>query len=230
MAHGVIFDCDGVLVNTEALVIDLEIAAMARLGVEYDRAAFIAKYMGASEPDFEAGLNADHRAACGTGLPEGFFARLKADKYAHLERRIEAVPGARDFAAQLTVPRAVASSSQREALAMKLARTGLSRLFAGQVHSAQDVKAAKPAPDLYLRAAQALGVDPGRSLAIEDSAAGVTSARAAGLTCWGFTGGGHCPPGHDATLASAGAHAVFATFKEIAAAYEAAGFASGARA
>lgn len=62
MGHGVIFDCDGVLVNTEALVIDLEIEAMAQLGVTYDRSAFIAKYMGASEPDFERGLNADHRA------------------------------------------------------------------------------------------------------------------------------------------------------------------------
>lgn len=230
MGHGVIFDCDGVLVNTEALVIDLEIAAMGRLGVAYDRSEFIAKHMGASEPDFERGLNADHQAVYGAGLPAGFFAQMKADKYAHLERHVEAVPGAHAFAASLTAPRAVASSSERDALAMKLARTGLAPLFGDQVHSAEDVTNAKPAPDLYLHAAAQLGVDPAISLAIEDSASGVKAAVAAGMTCWGFTGGGHCPPGHDRRLKGAGAHAVFATFGEIAAAYEAAGFASGGRA
>ena len=230
VAHGVIFDCDGVLVNTEALVIDLEIEAMARLGVTYERETFVAKYMGAGEPDFEAGLNADHAAVHGTGLPAGFFSQLKADKYAHLDRHIQAVPGAAAFAAGLSALRAVASSSERDALSMKLARAGLATLFGGQVHSAEDVARAKPAPDLYLHAAQALGVDPGLSLAIEDSASGVMSARAAGLTCWGFTGGGHCPPGHGATLRAAGAQAVFDTFEAIAAAYDAAGFASGGRA
>ncbi len=230
MGHGVIFDCDGVLVNTEALVIDLEIAAMGRLGVTYDRAVFIAKYLGASEPDFERGLNADHRAVHGAGLPDGFFKQMKAEKYAYLERHVEAVPGAHAFAAGLTAPRAVASSSEREALAMKLARTGLAPLFGDQVHSAEDVTHAKPAPDLYLHAAARLGVDPAMSLAIEDSAAGVKAAVAAGMTCWGFTGGGHCPPGHDRLLRDAGAKVVFATFEEIAAAYDAAGFASGGRA
>lgn len=230
MGHGVIFDCDGVLVNTEALVIDLEIAAMGRLGVRYDRTEFIARYMGASEPDFERGLDADHRAIHGEGLPAGFFRQMKADKYAHLERHVAAVPGARRFAEMLTAPRAVASSSEREALAMKLARTGLAPLFGDQVHSADDVANAKPAPDLYLHAAARLGVDPAVSLAVEDSAAGVKAARAAGLICWGFTGGGHCPAGHGDRLKVAGAEAVFETFDALGAAYEAAGFASGGRA
>lgn len=113
---------------------------------------------------------------------------------------------------------------------MKLSRTGLAPVFGEHVYSADDVANAKPAPDLYLHAASRLGVDPAMSLAIEDSAAGVRSARAAGLRCWGFTGGGHCPPGHDALLRDAGAQAVFATFEEIRAAYDAAGFASGGRA
>jgi HAD superfamily hydrolase (TIGR01509 family) len=230
MGHGVIFDCDGVLVNTEALVIDIEIAAMARLGVVYERADFIATYMGASEADFERGLDADHRAVHGAGLPGGFFDQMKAERYAHLERHIEAVPGAEAFAARLSAPRAVASSSERDALAMKLGKTGLAPLFGAQVHSAEDVANAKPAPDLYLHAAARLGVDPALSLAIEDSASGVRSARAAGMTCWGFTGGGHCPPGHGDRLRAAGAQAVFETFEALSAAYDAAGFASGGRA
>lgn len=230
MSHGVIFDCDGVLVNTEALVIEIEIAAMAQLGVSYEREAFIARYLGASEPDFEAGLNADHAAVHGTPLPPGFFEQMKVDRYAHLERHIQAVPGARAFAEALSVPRAVASSSERAALAMKLSKTGLADLFKGQVHSAQDVARGKPAPDLYHHASRALGVDPGASLAIEDSASGVKSAVAAGMTCWGLTGGGHCPAGHGATLRAAGAQAVFESFEAMKAAYDAAGFASGGRA
>lgn len=211
----VIFDCDGVLVNTEALVIDLEIAAMARLGVGYERAAFIATYMGTSEADFEAGLNADHAAVHGTGLPAGFFDRLKTDRFDHLHAHVAALPGARRFAADLAVPRAVASSSDRDALAMKLARTGLARLFGDHVHSGEDVANAKPAPDLYRRAADGLGVEANASLAIEDSAAGVQAAVAAGMTCWGFTGGGHCPPGHEARLIDAGAAAIFDSFEAV---------------
>lgn len=230
MGHGVIFDCDGVLVNTEALVIDLEIAAMARLGVSYERTAFIAKYMGASEPDFERGLNADHQSVHGAGLPPGFFQQMKAERYAHLEAHIEAVPGARAFVERVKAPRAVASSSERGPLAMKLRRTGLADLFGPHVYSADDVVTAKPAPDLYLHAAKGRGVDPALSLAIEDSVAGVRAAKAAGMTCWGFTGGGHCPDGHDALLRGAGADAVHATFEAMAAAYDAAGFASGGRA
>ena len=230
MVHGVIFDCDGVLVNTEALVIGIEIAAMAGVGVTYERDAFIARYLGASEADFEAGLNADHAAVHGRALPAGFFDQMKAQRYAHLERHIAAVPGAAEFAGRLRVPRAVASSSERQALAMKLKQTGLAGLFGDQVHSAEDVDRGKPAPDLYLHAAQALGVEPAMSLAIEDSAAGVRSAVAAGMTCWGFTGGGHCPPGHDAKLIATGAQAAFSTFDAMSAAYDAAGFASGGRA
>jgi HAD superfamily hydrolase (TIGR01509 family) len=234
MGHGVIFDCDGVLVNTEALVIDVEIEAMARLSVSYERTDFIAKYMGASEPDFERGLEADHHAVHGQGLPEGFFLKLKAERYDHLSAHVEAVPGAHAFARSLTAPRAVASSSERGPLAMKLARTGLAALFGDQVHSADDVANAKPAPDLYLYAAARLGVDAGLSLAIEDSAFGVRAAKAAGMTCWGFTGGGHCPNGHDGVLRKAGADQVFETFEAIARAYEsafgAASLASGGRA
>lgn len=228
--HGIIFDCDGVLVNTEALVIDLEIEAMATLGVSYTRPEFIAKYMGSSEPDFEAGLNADHSAVHGAGLPEGFFQSLKMARYTQLEAHVEAVPDAARFAASLNAPRGVASSSERAALAMKLNKTGLACVFGAHVFSADDVENAKPAPDLYLHAIAQLGVTPGASLAIEDSVAGVRSAKAAGLICWGFTGGGHCPDGHDDRLRQAGADAVYPSFIEMMSAYDAAGFASGGRA
>ena len=229
MAHGVIFDCDGVLVNTEAIVTEIEMAAMASLGVAYEKATFISRFVGTSMPDFKAGLNADHRAVHGCDLPDGFFETLKADAYAALETRIEAHTGVHAFVSSLTAPRAVASSSERKVLGVKLQRTGLADLFGPHVHSADDVENAKPAPDIYLRAAHGLGIDPARSLAIEDSAPGVRSAVTAGMTCWGYTGGEHCPPGHADRLREAGAAAVYDHFDEVAAAY-AAGFASGGRA
>jgi HAD superfamily hydrolase (TIGR01509 family) len=229
LAHGVIFDCDGVLVNTEAIVTDIEIAAMAKLGVRYEPADFIARYVGTSMADFKSGLNADHHRVHGRDLPDGFFDALKAEAYGELAARIEALPGVFDFASSLAAPRAVASSSDRDMLGLKLRRTGLAELFGAHVHSAQDVETAKPAPDLYLRAARHLGVDPAQSLAIEDSASGVRAAVAAGMTCWGFVGGGHCPPGHGDRLRAAGAAAVFDHFDAIAAAY-ADGLASGGRA
>jgi len=203
--------------------------AMAKLGVLYERADFITRYVGTSMTDFKAGLNADHHRVHGQDLPAGFFDALRTEAYGELHARIEALPGVHDFVASLTAPRAVASSSEREILSVKLQRTGLAEMFGAHVHSAQDVENAKPAPDLYLRAAHHLRVDPAQSVAIEDSAMGVRAAVAAGMTCWGFTGGGHCPPGHGDRLRAAGAAAVFDHFDAIAAAY-AEGFASGGRA
>jgi beta-phosphoglucomutase-like phosphatase (HAD superfamily) len=83
------------------------------------------------------------------------------------------------------------------------------------------VKAGKPAPDLFLRAAGHLDVDPSDCLVIEDSVFGVQAAAAAGMRAWGFTGGGHCPAGHGDALLEAGAEAVFAHFDQIAEAYRA---------
>jgi HAD superfamily hydrolase (TIGR01509 family) len=219
MDRAVIFDCDGVLVNTETLVIDIELKAMAELGVTYKRDAFISKYLGSSEDDFEAGLNADHRSVHGAGLPAGFFAALERRRVAALEANVAAIEGALAFAASLTGPRAVASSSRTPVLKMKLEKTGFAPLFGAHVHGGDDVAKAKPAPDLFLRAAAHLGADPARCLVIEDSVFGVTAARRAGMDVWGFTGGGHCPPGHGETLQAAGAEAVFEHFDAIAAAF-----------
>ncbi|MEQ8404801.1 MAG: HAD family phosphatase [Oceanicaulis sp.] len=221
MARAVIFDCDGVLVNTETIVIGIELQAMAELGVEYERDAFIRKYLGCSEADFEHGLNADHRAVHGTGLPDGFFEAMEQRRVRALESDVAAIAGAHAFAASLTGPRAVASSSRTPVLHMKLKKTGLAPLFGDHIHGGDDVKAGKPAPDLFLRAAGRLGTDPGDCLVIEDSVFGVQGARNAGMRAWGFTGGGHCPAGHGDQLREAGAEAVFGHFDRVGEAWRA---------
>ncbi len=219
MANALIFDCDGVLVNTETLVIGIELEAMAELGVRYERDDFIRTYLGCSEADFEAGLNADHRAVHGVRLPDGFFEAMERRRVKALEDDIAAIPGARAFAASLTEPKAVASSSRTPVLHMKLERTGLAPLFGNHIHGGGDVKAGKPAPDLFLRAAKHLSVDPAECLVIEDSVYGMQGAKNAGMRAWGFTGGGHCPEGHGEQLMQAGAEAVFGGFDEIVAAW-----------
>jgi beta-phosphoglucomutase-like phosphatase (HAD superfamily) len=108
----------------------------------------------------------------------------------------------------------VASSSDEEALFRKLAKVGLDSLFDPHIYSADRVAHGKPHPDIFLHAADRLGVDPARSLAIEDSVNGVTAARAAGMTVWGFTGGGHLDHRADEGLLGAGAVRVVTSWDE----------------
>ena len=121
-----------------------------------------------------------------------------------IERMTE-VPGARAAIAALSQPKAVASSSTREGLERKLRQVGLWEYFAPHAYSAEHVVQAKPAPDLYFHAAHALGVPPEECLAIEDSVNGVKAAYAAGMTVWGFLGGGHAHDGLGRLLLAAGA-------------------------
>ena len=217
--NAVIFDCDGVLVNSESLILEVELAGLAEIGLTYARADFITRFLGMGEADFEAALDADHHAAFGAPLPAGFFDHLYERRIAAVERDVRAIDGAKAFAQSLIGPKAVASSSKTKALAMKLERSGLASLFGAHVYSADRVANAKPAPDLFVHAAEQLGAPPTDCLVIEDSEHGVRAAVAAGMACWGFTGGGHCPPGHDRRLSQAGAAAVFDHFNAVMTAY-----------
>lgn len=215
----VIFDCDGVLVNSEVIAVGAEMAALSRIGLDYEPAEFTQRFLGLPEADFEAALEADHRTRIGAGLPKGFFAELHSEKHAAMEREIRPIEGVEAFTGGLNIPFAVASSAGVKSLAMKLRVAGLDALFAPHVYSADLVARGKPAPDLFVYAAQRLDVAPRACLVIEDSVNGVQAAIAAGAVCWGFTGGGHCPAGHDERLIAAGAHAVHDSFAAIAAAY-----------
>lgn len=125
--------------------------------------------------------------------------------------------GVEALASRLEGPKAVASSGRVEKLASKLRMTGLYDLFAPHIYSAEQVGIGKPAPDLFLLAAKSIGCPPETCVVIEDSLNGVQAGVAAGMTVWGFTGGGHADDGLADRLRGAGAHAVFANFTEIAA-------------
>jgi HAD superfamily hydrolase (TIGR01509 family) len=204
MIEAVIFDCDGVLVDSEVLAIEAELAALAEIGLAYDAADFKARFMGMSDKAFFDALEADHRLHRKTGLPDGFRDSCKA-RYHASWHRLAQVPGASTAVARVTHMKAVASSSTAQALERKLKQTDLWDLFAPHVYSADHVAHAKPAPDLFLHAADALRVHPAHCLVIEDSVNGVAAARAAGMGVWGFMGGGHMDEACGARLHAAGA-------------------------
>jgi HAD superfamily hydrolase (TIGR01509 family) len=204
MFDAVIFDCDGVLVDSEVLALEVEIVALREIGLVYEESEYKARFLGMSTNAFYDAIESDHRTRNGAGLPDGFRAMCNA-RYVAAWHRLAEVPGARAAVSRLSRPKAVASSSSTDALSRKLRKTDMWDLFAPHIYSADHVVRAKPAPDLFLHAAAALGVAPARCLALEDSANGVRAARAAGMSVWGFMGGGHMDEAAGARLLAAGA-------------------------
>jgi HAD superfamily hydrolase (TIGR01509 family) len=145
-------------------------------------------------------------------IREELATRLRQTMIAQLTE----IPGASAAVAATPLLKAVASSSTREGLARKLRQVGLWDSFDPHVYSADHVAQAKPAPDLFLHAARALGVDPGACLVLEDSVHGVVAARRAGMRVWGFLGGGHVHDGLGARLLAAGAERLVKDWQEAA--------------
>ena len=204
MFEAVIFDCDGVLVDSEVLALEVELGALGEIGLTYEEEDFKARFMGMSTPAFYDALDADHRARLGRNLPDG-FRDLCSARYRASWHRLAEVPGAREAVAKVSRLKAVASSSSDEALNRKLKLTDLWEPFAPHIYSADHVVHAKPAPDLFLYAAEALHIAPERCLVLEDSGNGVRAARAAGMTVWGFMGGGHMNDAAGKRLLTSGA-------------------------
>ena len=183
----VIFDFDGVLVDSETISAGMLMAELARHGVEIDRAYVARHFLGRSYPVV---LN-QIRAEFGVVLPEGFEADYRARLMAAFQKDLQIMPGVRGVLERLAVPFCLATSSSRPRLEHSLAIVGLAETFAERVTTASEVARGKPAPDLFLRAAEKAGARAGRCLVIEDSLTGIAAARAAGMAVWRFTGGSH---------------------------------------
>lgn len=214
MIEALIFDCDGVLINSEAIHARVTAALLAEAGMPITAERLHHRFVGETFATILPALEAEH----GRSLPPDFaeIARVRtAEAYAAELRPID---GAARAIAQWTGPRAVASNSRVAYLRRWLGHVGLWPLVEPHVYSAEHVARPKPAPDVYLRAAEGLGVDPGRCVVVEDSAIGARAARAAGMRVIGFTGASLGPPDHDGRLFGAGAIRVIAHLDDLGAA------------
>lgn len=208
----IIFDCDGVLVDSEVLSCAAFEEVYARHGMPVP-AGTVAKGIGMKQADILQMVG----DMTGKFLPEAAHADFWPVTREFFQGNLLATRRIANFLDRLELPRCVASSSSPERIAFSLALTKLDHHFGEAVYSSSMVKRGKPAPDLFLFAAEKMGIAPERCLVIEDSPFGIEGAIAAGMTAFGYTGGAHSYPGHAERLKNQGAHAVFAEWDDIAA-------------
>ncbi|QPF89456.1 HAD family hydrolase [Bradyrhizobium commune] len=202
----VIFDCDGVLVDSELLSCRCLSEALAEFGFALSVEQALELFLGRST----AAIGQYFRER-GEVLPDDFLPRLKTRVLETFAGALQPIPEVSAVLSNLKSPRCVASSSDIDRVSLSLNVTGLAAHFDGRLYTAQMVKHGKPAPDLFLYAAEKMRVDPSRALVIEDSVSGVQAAKAAGMTVWGFVGGSHYRSRDGrAILTAAGADRVFA--------------------
>ena len=211
MTDAVIFDCDGVLVDSEPLAVEEIVAMMDRLGLPIGAARIYDSFLGRSFQTILDAARDEHGVDLTPQLP-----RFRDDLAARFRRDLRPVPGMAQAIGALDLPRAVASSSAPERLGLSLELTGMRPLFGDHVYSAAQVARGKPAPDLFLMAADRLGVDARRCTVVEDSPAGVRAAHAAGMRVIGFLGGSHAAPaGLALRLAREDPHAIIERAAEL---------------
>jgi HAD superfamily hydrolase (TIGR01509 family) len=208
----VIFDCDGVLVDSEAIVIEIEAELLTEAGFPMSADECADKCVGLSGTDVGRMLEAEF----GRPLPDDLYPRIERGALARFRDDLRPVTGMPELLTALDLPRCVASSSDLDRIKLSLDLTGLTRHFdPAAIYSAQMVTRGKPAPDLFLHAAGLLGATPDRCLVIEDSPAGVAAALAADMSVVGFTAGTHARPSLEQRLRAAGASTIFERADEL---------------
>ncbi len=180
----VIFDCDGVLVDSERIAVRLEVGILARLGMPLTESEIVERFVGRS-PSVMRHAVEEHLGRPLPGDWESQFQHLYDEAYATELRPVDGIEEALDAIASATC---VASSSEPASLRHKLELTGLYDRFAGRIFSASQVRHGKPAPDLFLLSAERMGVAPESCVVVEDSLFGVEAARAAGMDAFGYAG------------------------------------------
>jgi HAD superfamily hydrolase (TIGR01509 family) len=202
----VIFDCDGVVVDSERIVFEVFGDFIRSLGVtltdEETREQFLGRTLAACMTIVEK-LSAKP-------APAGALERYMADRDRVLRERVQPVEGIREVLETLTIPFCIASSGGYDKMDVTLGATGLKPLFEGRLFSATEVAHGKPAPDIFLFAAERMGASPSRTVVVEDTVNGVRAGRAAGMTVLGYV---DLTPA--AKLLEAGAATTFAHMREL---------------
>jgi HAD superfamily hydrolase (TIGR01509 family) len=206
----VIFDCDGVLVDSEVIDARIRSECFREAGFPIS-AEELAEHSGISG----AGLMELVQVRFGRPPPEGFMETTRAKIISAFADELQAIEGISELLRSLTIPICVASNSHPDRVRHALQVTGLWQFFHPHLFSATMVERGKPAPDLFLFAAERLNVSPAACLVIEDSVHGTIAAQAAGMAVVGFCGGSHCKAGHAERLLAAGCMRVFTRMSEF---------------
>lgn len=207
-----IFDCDGVLVDSEPVSIAVLIDMLAHLGVQISEEEAYQRFLGRSVASMTATLWDEY----GVETDIDFLDHMRIALFARFRDELKAIEGIAETLDVLALPRCVASSSQPERIRYSLGLTGLLDRLEPHIFSASMVKNGKPAPDLFLHAAEQMRVQPKDCIVIEDSPAGIVAAKAGGMTVFAFTGGSHARfPSFREQIASLEPDAVFDAMPDL---------------
>jgi HAD superfamily hydrolase (TIGR01509 family) len=194
----VIFDCDGVLVDSEPISIAVLREVIAGAGRQIDEATAYRLFLGRSMTTISETLVSEF----GLGFTADHLGEIRRQMFDRFKAELKAIEGVHEAIMALPNPRCVASSSKPERIRYSLGLTGLLDLLEPNIYSATMVRRGKPAPDLFLHAANEMAAEPASCIVVEDSPAGIEAARAAGMRVLAFAGGSHARAGglHDAFL------------------------------
>jgi HAD superfamily hydrolase (TIGR01509 family) len=209
--HCIIFDCDGVLVDSEIIASRVSLKMLKPFGFDMDPREYAKIFAGKVEEDILSIIKQDYKIE----LPEDFISRLRLEIEHDLDHELQPIKGAREIISRLKLKKAVVSNSRLVRVLRSLAVAELKEDFDRKIFSVEMVKRPKPFPDIYLHAAKELNVEPHHCLVVEDSKSGATSARNAGMNVIGFLGASHIPEGHDVTLKEVGAFATVNNMEEL---------------
>jgi HAD superfamily hydrolase (TIGR01509 family) len=207
----IIFDCDGVLIDSEVISNEVDVEFLTELGITFTFDDYMSIALGKTLTD----VMIEIEKHSGKKLPNDYASQSLERKKSAFTKDLQAIEGIFKLLGNLHVPKAVASGSSPERLEHSLKVTNLWAFFEPHIYSATMVAKGKPAPDLFLFTAAKFKADPAKTIVIEDSTSGIQAAVAAGMVPIGFTGGSHIKPGHDQKLLDLGAVKVFSTMKAL---------------
>ncbi|WP_028225795.1 HAD family hydrolase [Paraburkholderia ferrariae] len=217
MIDHLICDCDGVLVDSEVIAdrVLLETLSQTFPGVDFHAAVKAA--FGQQTSRFLDGIAARFNLT----MPHDFIATIDHNIEIALAESLCPINGVRDALRQIALPAAVVSNSHLARVSASVRRAGLDTIFGERVFSAEQVARPKPYPDVYLHAAQRLGVEPARCVVVEDSISGLNAARAAGMKTIAFVGASHIPAGYADVLREMGISRIIERMEQLPALVEA---------
>jgi len=180
--HGVIFDCDGTLVDTESLANDVFATMLSEEGLPMTGHEAMTRFRGMKWDTCRAEVEVE----MGRKLPPGFMPELQERTFEAYRGRLKPIPGIMDLVSSLALPMCVASNGSREQVEFSLSLTGLLPYFTGRIFSSHDIGVWKPEPDLFLHAAKTMGVEPKHCAVVEDSIPGIQAGIRAGMKVFAF--------------------------------------------